>query len=529
MHQLPWLDIAVLVLYVGTVVAVGSYFVRSSKTVRQFTAAGGNLPGWVVGFSLFGTFLSSMTFIGVPGKAYAANWNPFIFSLTLPIAAYCAAKYFIPFYRQSGEISAYTHLEARFGAWARTYAMLCYVLNQVARIGAILLGVALVLKTFLGWDDYTVILVVGTLVTLYTLLGGIEAVVWTDVIQSVVLLGGAIVALIILLTGMPEGPGQIFAIAQEHGKMSLGSWGPSISDSTVWVVLVYGIVINLNNFGIDQDQVQRYHVAKSDREAARGVWTMAMLYVPASLMFFLIGTSLFAYYHVHPELLDQVRTQVAATKLSIDPATATPDQLTALTGAAAALTPADIGDKVFPHFIVNQLPTGLVGLLIAALLAAAMSSIDTSLNCSATVILKDVYGCYINPNAGERESMRVLHGATLLWGLLGTTVGLALVKVSSLLDAWWIISGIFAGGMLGLFLLGFISRRANNAAAAIAVLTGLLVILWMTLPAAKLWPESLQAIASPLHANLTAVIGTLTIFLVGIALSRLFPRWAARK
>jgi len=528
MHQLPWIDLIVLVLYVGTIVAVGALFARGSKTVKQFTAAGGNVPGWVVGLSLFGTFLSSMTFLGVTGKAYGSNWNPFVFSLTLPVAAWFAAKYFIPFYRTAGEVSAYTHLEARFGNWARTYAMLCYALNQIARIGAILLGVALVLKTLLGWDMSTVIIVTGALVTLYTLFGGIEAVVWTDVVQSVVLLSGAAVALLLLLLGMPEGPGQIIAIAQEHGKMSFGSWGGSVSESTVWVVFAYGVVINLNNFGIDQDQVQRYHVAKSEREASRAVWTMACLYVPASLMFFLIGTSLFAYYEVHPEMLDGVRTQVAATNLNLNPASLTPDEAAALSEAAGALTAAEIGDKVFPHFIVNGMPTGLTGLLIAALLAAAMSSIDTSLNCSATVILKDFYGRYINREASERQSMRVLHGATLLWGVMGTGVALALIRVNSLLDAWWIISGIFAGGMLGLFLLGFISRKANNVAAVIGVLSGLLVIVWMTLPAADLWPESLAVLRSPFHANLVAVIGTLTIFLAGIAASRFFPSKASR-
>lgn len=524
MKELPWVDVVVLVLYVGIVSAVGSYFVRNSKTVAQFTSAGGRVPGWAVAFSLFGTYLSSMTFLGVPGKAYGGNWNPFVFSLTLPVAAFFASRYFIPFYRNTGEISAYTHLEARFGPWARTYTMLCYVLNQVARIGAILLGVALVLKSLLGWDMSTTIIVTGAIVTFYTLLGGIEAVVWTDVVQSAVLLIGAAAALFLLATGMPEGPGQILAIAREHGKLSLGSWGPSISDSTVWVVFAYGVAINLNNFGIDQDQVQRYHVARSQRSAARAVWAMALLYVPASLMFFVIGTSLFAYYEVHPEMLNEVRSQVAATRLDLDLRTADPTQQAEIAQAAAALTPADIGDKVFPHFIINGLPVGLVGLLVAALLAAAMSSIDTSLNCSATVILKDIYARFINPQATEKQSMRVLHGATLLWGAMGTTVALLLIRVNSMLDAWWLISGIFAGGMLGLFLLGFASRRSNNAGAVIGVIVGLLVIVWMTLPSVDQWPESLAVLRSPFHANLATVIGTLTIFLVGAFASRFFPQ-----
>jgi SSS family solute:Na+ symporter len=525
MRQLSLVDATVLILYLAGIMTLGLYLSRRSKTVDQFTFAGGRIPAWVVGLSLFGTFLSSLTFLGVPGKAYGSNWNAFVFSMTLPVVAIIAVKYFIPFYRNGKEVSAYTHLEARFGPWARTYTMLCYLLNQVARIGAILFGVALVLKTLLGWDMTATIVLTGTLVTLYTLVGGIEAVVWTDVIQSVVLIAGSLVSLLIIVLGMPEGPGQILAIAAEHDKLSLGDWGFSLSESTVWVVLFYGIFINLTNFGIDQDQVQRYHVAKSEKSAARAVWTMALLYVPTSLLFFVIGTSLFAYYEVHPELLAQVRRQVAADQLQIDlNVPMAPGEEAALSTAAAALQPADFGDKVFPHFIVNQLPAGLMGLLIAALLAAAMSSIDTSLNCSATIILKDFYGRYLQRDPSERNAMRVLHGATLLWGILGTSTAIMLIGTRSLLDAWWLISGIFSGGMLGLFLLGYISRRADNASALTGAIIGILVIAWMTLSQADVWPEHLLFLRSPMHANMTIVVGTLTIFLVGVLVSRFRPR-----
>ncbi len=522
MRELSFIDATVLVLYILGIVLLGAYLSRRSKTVDQFTFAGGRIAGWVVGLSLFGTFLSSLTFLGVTGKAYGGNWNAFVFSLTVPIGALAAVKYFIPFYRDGREVSAYTHLEARFGAWARTYTMLCYLLNQVARIGAILFGVALVLKTLLGWDMPTTILVTGALVTFYTLLGGIEAVVWTDVIQSVVLISGAVVSLGILVFGMPEGPGQILAIAGEHEKMSLGSFDFSLAESTVWVVLFYGIFINLTNFGIDQDQVQRYHVARSEGAAGRAVWTMALLYMPVSLMFFVIGASLFAYYEVHPELLTEVRQQAAADQLGLDLAGAlTQVQAEEVRTAAAELAPADYGDKVFPHFIVNRLPTGMVGLLIAALLAAAMSSIDTSLNCSATIILKDFYGRYVERNAPERRAMRVLRGATVLWGVLGTSTALMLIGVRSLLDAWWLISGVFSGGMLGLFLLGFISKRADNVCAVTGAVLGLLVIAWMTFSQADWWPAQLEFLKNPLHANMTIVAGTLTIFISGVLVSRL--------
>jgi len=487
---LKQIDIAVLLIYLLGVVAFGSWFVRRSRTTEGFTAAGRSLPGWAVGLSIFGTYVSSISFLALPGKAYGDNWNPFVFSLSLPIAALIAVRFFVPFYRRYGEISAYNHLEHRFGAWARTYAVICYLLTQIARMGAIMYLVALALAPLTGWDVRAIILVTGILVTVYTLLGGIEAVIWTDVVQSTVLTAGALVCAVLLLTGMPEGPGQIFQIACEHDKFSLGSFGPSLTESTFWVVLVYGLVINLQNFGIDQSYVQRYIAAKSDKEAAKSVWLGALLYLPASAMFFFIGTALFAFYTARPELLP------------------------------ASVDAVGKPDSVFPHFIVTHLPPGMTGLLVAAVFAAAMSSVDSSLNCSATLVLCDLYKRYFRRSAGERESMIVLYVTTLTWGAIGTVTALAMIRVRSTLDVWWQLAGIFSGGMLGLFLLGLISRRAKNAAAATAVVSGILVILWMTLSALPAWPEALEPLRSPFHSLMIVVNGTLTILLVGLLLSR---------
>ena len=484
MNRLHAADLAVLIVYLLGVVALGLSFARRSRTPAGFTSAGGRLRSWTVGLSLFGTYLSSNTFVGVPGSAYASNWNAFVFSLSLPIAAWIAARYFVPFYRNTGEISAYTHLERRFGRWARTYATVCYLLTQLARVGTILFGVALALSELTGWSVPVIILATGILVTLYTLLGGIEAVIWTDAVQSVVLTAGAVLVVGLLLTAMPEGPGQLFDIAASAGKFSLGSTDLDFTRSTIWLVLVYGIFINLTNFGIDQSFVQRYHVARSEAEAKRSVWIAAGLYLPVSLVFFFIGSGLYAFYEVFPE-------------------------------------PGLVGDRAFPHFIANNLPTGLAGLLLAALLAAAMSSIDTSLNSSATVVLEDFYRGWIRPGASDRQAMRVLYAATACAGALGTTTALAMIGVQGLLDAWWTVSGVFAGGMLGLFLLGVCSRKTQRPEAMAAVAVGVLVILWMTLspnlPEASPWRSSL-------HVQMTTVVGTLSIFVVGAFGARLRGR-----
>lgn len=520
--ELRTVDLVVLVVYLAGVFGLGCWFSKKSRNPNEFMAAGRSLAGWVVGLSIFGTYVSSIGFLGNTGKAYGGNWNSWVFGLSLPIAAIVAVRYFIPLYRSSDSVSAYYHLEQRFGPWARLYAMACYVMSQLARIGTILYLVALALAPLTGWDVKTIILVTGVLVTLYTLLGGIEAVIWTDVVQSFVLVAGALLCGWLILSGMPEGPGQLFAIANAENKFSMGSFSVSpksliLENPTFWIVLIYGVFINLQNFGVDQSFVQRYITAKSDRDARFSVWFATLLFPVVSAIFFFIGSGLFALYQADPQLLNEVQTQVATTQLKLDGLAATPD---AVAAKAATLTASDVGDKVLPHFIVNKLPLGLAGLLIAAIFAAAMSSMDTSLNSSATLYLTDIHKRYIRPKASDKQSMIVLYIATGVMGVAGTTTALAMIRVRSALDAWWNLQGIFTGGMLGLFLLGLISRKAKNPHAVVAVVGGALLIMWLSLSKTDLWPESQSGWANPLQSFMTIILGTSSIVLLGVLLSR---------
>lgn len=519
------IDWTVLAVYFVATMAVGFYFHRQSRSTEGFTAAGRSLPGWACGLSIFGTYVSSISFLALPGKAYVANWNPFVFSLSLPLATWVAVRYFLPHYRRSGEVSAYANLEHRFGAWARVYASVFYLLTQLARMGAVMFLMALPLSLLLGADIRTIILITGVSVTVYSFVGGIVAVIWTDAFQSFVLIAGALLCALMLLFGMPEGPGQLFEIAARHDKFSLGSFGLSLTEPTFWIVLAYGVAMNLQNFGIDQSYVQRYIASRSDREARKSVWLGGLLYVPVSAVFFLIGTGLFSYYQAHPEALAEVRVAVAVQHVQ-SRGTQAPDPA-AVAQAEARLTTADIGDKVFPHFIGAALPAGITGLVIAAIFAAAMSSISTSLNSSATLILRDHYQRYVNRAASERQSMWVLYASTVVWGVLGTALALAMTHVKSVLDVWWTLSGIFSGGMLGLFLLGMVSRRARNPAAVTGVLAGTAAFLWMTLSLEGAgsvlgwrWPEATR---SPLHEYLIPVVGTLAILFCGLLVARVMP------
>jgi len=506
------IDWVILAVYFVVTMAIGFYFWRRSRSTEGFTAAGRSVPGWACGLSIFATYVSSISFLALPGKAYATNWNPFVFSLALPIATWVAVRYFLPHYRRIGEVSAYAHLEHRFGPWARVYASLFYLLTQLARMGAVMYLMSLPLSVLMGWDIRTIILITGISVTLYAFVGGVLAVIWTDVMQAIVLIAGALICPIVILLGMPQGPGQVFAIAAENHKFSLGSFGLSLAEPTFWVVLVYGLVMNLQNFGIDQNFVQRYIASRSDQEARKSVWIGGLLYIPISAVFFFIGTGLFAYYQAHPVLLDEVRTTVAVQRVGAN------EDSPLVAAERDKLTQADIQDKVFPHFIGAVLPAGVTGLLIAAIFAAAMSTIATSLNSSATLLMRDYYQRYVNRTAGESQSMKVLYVSTIVWGVLGTGVALLLIHVTSALDAWWTLSGIFGGGMLGLFLLGMISRRTGNPAAIAGVIVGIGILGWMTLSPYLTGPW--KSLRSPFHAFLIPVFGTLAILLLGMLIGQ---------
>jgi SSS family solute:Na+ symporter len=523
MNQLPIIDLTVMAVYLLGVVAFGCWFVRKSRSVAGFTAAGGMLPGWAVGLSIFGTFLSSNTFVGVPGKAFGGNWNFFVFSLALPFAAWIGVKYFVPFYRHGESVSAYHHLEQRFGPWARTYAVIIFLLSQIARIGGIAFGVSLALSVVTGWDIRWIIVISGLLVTLYTMVGGITAVIWTDVVQTIVLTAGALLVLIMLwVAGDTQ---TVWQTAVEHEKFSFGNWELlNVSDSTVWVVFLFGLGVGLNRFGIDQSYIQRYHAARDEKQARQSLWVGGLLYIPVSLIFFLIGTGLFGHYLNSQEPYADLKQRVAEQRLMIDgqlEGKSQPAQAELIESRAQKIEAQDVSDKAFPHYMAYALPPGVAGLLIAALFAAAMSSIDTSLNSSATITYEDIYRRYLRPRPSEGESMLVLYGMTALVGAVGIGVALLMVGVTDLLQVIWMLESILFGATLGLFLLGFCSRTARSAPAAFGVTVGLLAIIWtvLTLPRSQsMLPPAMQLpdwAVGAVHSNMIIVIGTLTIYLIG--------------
>ncbi|HRT47305.1 MAG TPA: sodium:solute symporter [Bacteroidales bacterium] len=482
-------DIAIFFIYLAGIILFGSSFYRKNRNATAFTLGNRNMPTWIVGMSIFATFVSSISYLALPGQAYQTNWNPFVFSLSLPFAAYMAVKFFVPLYRSVNSPSAYTYLEMRFGKWARIYASVMYLLTQLMRTGTILYLLAMMLNTAIGWDTATIIIITGISIMIYSVLGGIQAVLWTDAIQGIILIAGAIVCSVLLLFSMPEGPGQLFHIASLHDKFSLGSFKPDFTTSTFWVVFIYGIFINLQNYGIDQNYIQRYLTTRTDSEARKSALFGSLIYIPVSLLFVFIGTALFSFYTAMPELLEA--------------------------GIA--------GDRVFPYFIFHQLPAGATGLLISSIFAAGMSTISTSINSSATVIVTDYFRLSPDVKEHEKKSMKILYISSVLFSLSGILVGIAMINVQSALDAWWKLASVFSGGMLGLFLLGFFTKKVNNAAAVTGVITGIIVIAWISL-SPVLFKGSLQKFACPLHGYLSIVLGTTAIFITGFTIGIIIDR-----
>jgi SSS family solute:Na+ symporter len=333
------------------------------------------------------------------------------------------------------------------------------------------------------------------------------------VVQGVLKTLGALLILFLIIWEIPGGVTAIYAIAKSEHKFSLGTAAFNFKESSFWVVLFYGFFINLNNFGMDQNYVQRYHTAISDKQARKSVWLSVFIYVPASLLFFIIGTSLFAYYQMNPAIADSLKHGLAVQKLGANASAMD------ITNYMSQLKPADYADKVMPHFMVNKVPTVFLGLLVAAILSAAMSTISSGMNASATVFTKDIYKRYFSPQLSDKKEFVILYSSTIIVGAIGLIVGLSMIGIKSILDVWWELSGIFAGGMLGLFLLGLISKQTKNTEALIAVIIGVIVIVWFSF-SDKLGPD-LSYLKIALHKNMIIVVGTLTIFLTGILFTKI--------
>lgn len=432
-----------LFLYLAGMVWLGASFTKKNKSTNDYFRGGQRIPWWAAGLSIFATMLSSITFMAIPAQAYSVGWNLFLANAYLIITP-LVTLVFLPFYRTLDVTSAYEYLERRFNLAARMIASALFILFQCGRVAIVLFLPALALATVSNIDVMTAILLMGVLCVVYTVLGGIEAVIWTDVIQTIILMGGAIWALVTIVLRLDGTAGALIAEASSQGKfLQTVTWNFDVVMATGWIIMLGSIFINLFPYTASQDIVQRYVTTPDRKTAARAIWTNALISIPAQAIFFAIGTALFLFYRHHPELLD----------------------------------PAVQTDGIFPLFIVNELPMGVAGLIVAGIFAAAQSTLAGSLNSIATVWVTDFH-LRLRPRTSDVDCLKIARWVTAIVGLVGTGMAVVLAKadVRSLWEAFIVVLGLFGGTISGLFMLGIFSRRAHGAGALTGATASVLLV-----------------------------------------------------
>lgn len=491
---MSFLDYAVIAFYGAVIAGISLFFARRQKTSADYFVAGRSMPAWAVAMAMMAALISSNTLVGHPATAYQKGLILLLGSLTLPLVLIFVARVIVPFYRNTVGMSAYEYLGARFGIGGRLYASGCFIADRLFDVGVTMLTTAVPVCVMTGWDLQSVVLWMAVFTVAYTVIGGMEAVVWTSVVQGFIFVAAAVIIAARLVFAPECGvPGAVIGAAWDAGRLDLGnfdfSWA-SLFDAnltTQWLLLLAYTANWARRYIADQHMVQRYLIARTDRDASQGALWNGLLCVPVWAIFMLIGSCLYGYY--------------------------------ALSGAV----PPAVSDEVVPHFIMHQLPSGIVGLMLAAILAASMSSISPDLNSIATAFTADIVG-HFRPGLSDRAR---LFSGRLGVALFGTVaIGVALIMApqgggATIMERAVTVAAILSGGMLGLFFLGFFTRRATRQGcyaglAACAVFTA-----WGTLTAS---PDPMLDLGFnfPLNPILIGLLGHVIVFGVGYAWSRIF-------
>lgn len=471
------LDYVIVFLYFGILLGMGYYFSGQEKTTHDFFLAGGRIPWWAAGLSIYGTQLSAITFMSIPAKTYSTDWSYFLTNVGIVAVAPFVVLFFLPFFVRLKVTTAYEYLELRFNLPVRLLGSAAFIVFQFGRAGIVLYLPALALSVVTGIDITVCIVTVGIVCTIYTVMGGIEAVIWTDVMQVIVLLVGAMACLLLMAFNVEGGFGGMFANAMTAEKTRVFNWSPSLTSATS-LAIVLGWSAQLIPYTSDQSVIQRYLTTSDEKSARRGVWTNAVITLPSTVLFFAIGTALWAFFREHPAELAPGLAQ---------------------------------HDAIFPWYIVHQLPAGVSGLLVAGIFAASMSSVDSSLNSVATVVVTDFYR-RLRSGLDDRHCLTVAKILTVVFGAVATLFALLLAvsDVRSLWDRFSELIGLLGGGLAGLFILGIFTRRANAPGALIGLAASALV-------------QYLVKAHTGLIFFLYASTGLLSCVVVGYLASLLFP------
>ncbi|RKR84354.1 SSS family solute:Na+ symporter [Mucilaginibacter gracilis] len=498
MHKetLHLIDYVIIIVSLATSLGVGLRFGRGQNTTAKYFVSAGTIPSWAIGMSLMATLVSSVTFLAYPGEGFSSNWILLVQGLMVPIVLLLMVWFIVPLYREVIGLSAYEYFEKRFGVFARLYSSIAFVLTHFSKMGTVFFLLALALSNMTGANTFLIIWVIGFVVVFITLIGGIEAVIWADVIQGFLLILGGVVSLVILLFALKGGPAEVWHIAQSNGKTGFGPYDFNFKKLTFIVMVINGVFYAIQKYGTDQTMVQRYLTAKNDKSAIKATLLGVGLTVPLWALFMFIGTALFVFYKQNP--------------------------------LPAGMRP----DAVFPYFIMTNLPPGVVGLILAALISAAISSLGSDLNCLGAIGVEDYYKRMF-PKKTDMQNLKAGRWIVVFGGL--GAIGIASLYLMAgdegVLGIVFTLYSIFSGGIAGIFLLGLFSSRANRQGLLIGVLTCVLFTAYAFLTSTKIGLGKEKHVLLDMgiysfkqHKYMLGVYSHIIVIVVGYLASLFFPK-----
>ena len=552
MTAADWLVFAV---YFGGVVTLALYQSRKNVGVEGYFLANRRLPWAAIGLSVMATQASAITFIGTTGQAFDSGMEFIQVYLPQPLVMVLLCALFVPFFYRAKLYTAYEYLERRFDPKTRSLTSFLFLVSRGMAAGLVLYAPAIVLSVIMGWDETVTILIMGAITILYTMVGGITAVIWTDVIQMLMMFVGIAAAILVLFGTLPPEVGvgdvvYIGGIQQMWSSIDL-DFDPSNTYS-IWTGMIGGFFLALAYFGTDQSQVQRYLTARSLKQSRLSLIFNAFVKVPMQFMILSIGVLLFVFYHFerpplvfNPAEVEQVQASprgaefremeaehaalhgqrrdatlellaereagrdLALLQSSIrDYDERMSDLRQESKGLIAEVRGASSNDVnyVFPSYLIQYVPAGLLGLMIAVIFAAAMSSLDSELTALSSATVVDFYRRWFRRDASDAHYLRVSRGATLFWGLFSCVIALYAGQMGSLIEAVNQVGSFFYGSLLGVFLLAFLVKGANGTGAFWGLLAGM----------ASVAVVSATTDISYLYYN---VVGTFAVLVVGIVVS----------
>ncbi len=563
-----WIDWVVVCAYLAWVVYDGLKRTKGSHEVEGYFLANRSLPWWAVGLSVMATQLSAITLVGTTGQGYQDGLRFVQFYFGLPIAMLILSVTAVPFFYRAKVYTAYEFLERRFDIKTRTLTSVLFLLSRGLSCGVVIAAPAVILSIVLGWNLTATVLAIGLPTALYTMLGGVQAVTWTDVKQMAVIVAGVAAALVVLVCGMPGDvslPDALY-VAGRTGRLQALDFRFSLTETyTFWSGILGGLFLMLSYFGCDQSQVQRYLTARSIQEGRQSLMMSAYVKIPFQVVILLTGVLVFVFYlFVRPPMLfnpkydeqlragpaaaeyarleerfadaaaarDAAARAVARTRGSDAPQAAAAvsefrqrnDEVMAIRAEAAALVKRATGDSqyndvnyVFPTFVITQMPAGLVGLIVAAIFAAAMSTIAAELNALATASVIDIYRRLVRSEASDAHYLLVSRLATGFWGVMACGVAVYATSLGSLIEVVNRFGSFFYGSLLGVFVLAIGTRRTSGTGAFVGLLAGMGAVAFV----ATRYP----AISFLWHN----VVGAVVVTLVGVTVSALAPRQAIQE